>query len=168
MIPFSTQRRLAAACLLAALAQPAMAQKATAPSGPEGAYMSAAELKAKVAAMPPAPAAATFDAPSSPGVRLMMIRRDKAGEVEVHGEMNDQIVIMEGHATAQVGGAVSGNRVTGPAEWRGGTLVGGKTYSLGPGDVLWIPAGSPHQMRPLPGQSVSYLTFKDNHRPTAP
>lgn len=168
MLDPSIRLRLAAAGALSLLCSPALAQKTTAPAGPEGAYMSAAELRAKVATIPPAPAPATFDAPSSPGVRLMMIRRDKDGEVEVHDEMNDQIVMMEGRATMQVGGAVSGNRATGPGEWRGGTQVGGKTYTLGPGDVLWIPAGSPHQIRPLPGQSVSYLTFKDNHKPTAP
>jgi mannose-6-phosphate isomerase-like protein (cupin superfamily) len=58
-----------------------------------------------------------------------------------------------------IGQKLDGGQETAPNEWRGGTIVGGKIYSLGPGDVLWIPAGLPHQITPKGGDFL-YLSVK--------
>jgi uncharacterized RmlC-like cupin family protein len=65
----------------------------------------------------------------------------------------------------RVGASVSGNRQTAPGEWRGGAMEGGSFYNLSPGDVLWIPAGRPHQTLVAKGASFSYLAFKFEARP---
>jgi quercetin dioxygenase-like cupin family protein len=54
---------------------------------------------------------------------------------------------------------VTGNRQTAPGEFRGGTISGGRDYQLAPGDILWIPAGAPHQVTPK-GGDFRYLAFK--------
>jgi quercetin dioxygenase-like cupin family protein len=59
-----------------------------------------------------------------------------------------------------MGGRVQGNRETAPDEWRGGTIEGGRTYELAPGDVVWIPAGVPHQVLVPAGGSFDYLVVK--------
>jgi quercetin dioxygenase-like cupin family protein len=41
----------------------------------------------------------------------------------------------------------------------------GQVYNLAPGDVLWIPAGIPHQVRVPTGSAIEYLVFKFNATP---
>lgn len=93
------------------------------------------------------------------GGTVLNIRREVDGEVELHDRMNDVIVMREGKARVFIGGTLAGGRVTAPGERRGGELSGAQTYALAVGDVLWIPAGLPHQVR-LDGGPVSYLAVK--------
>ncbi|HEY2752669.1 cupin domain-containing protein [Phenylobacterium sp.] len=152
-------KRLSLGAFLAmALAFPAGAQ---APD--EGHYVSAAELAGLVEK--PKDGLATAPVPTGPGATVLAARRDGPGEVEVHERLNDEFVVQAGHATARVGGKVTGNRRTAPGEWRGGTIAGGRSYQLAPGDVLWIPAGSPHQVTPK-GGTFRYLAFKFEAKPT--
>lgn len=88
------------------------------------------------------------------------IRRDAPGQVEVHRKLNDVIVAREGTVTVLIGEKVEGNREIKPNEWLGGKIIGGRTYTLAPGDVLFIPAGLGHLMTPPPGGSFSYLVVK--------
>jgi mannose-6-phosphate isomerase-like protein (cupin superfamily) len=96
---------------------------------------------------------------------MLIVRRDADGQVEVHTRLNDEFVVQAGRATVLVGGRVSGNKEIAPGEWRGGTVVGAKSYRLGPGDVLWIPAGAPHQTLVKIGASFTYLAFKFEAKP---
>jgi len=130
---------------------------ATQPAG-EGAYVAAGQLQAKVAGAPNG--LATFAVPTGTGATVLMVRRTMDGEVELHTRMNDEFVGHAGHATIRVGGRVDGNRQTEPGEWRGGKMTGGRTYELSPGDVLWIPAGAPHQVLVPKGGAFDYLAFK--------
>jgi mannose-6-phosphate isomerase-like protein (cupin superfamily) len=107
----------------------------------------------------------TAPLPTGPGATVLAARRDRDGEVEVHEHLNDELVVRSGHAVFRVGGTVSGNRQIGPGEWRGGTMAGGDLYRLGPGDVLWIPAGTPHQALVGKGSSFSYLAVKFEAKP---
>jgi mannose-6-phosphate isomerase-like protein (cupin superfamily) len=143
-----------AACAGAAFAQP---------TG-EGVYASAAQLKALTTK--PKDGLATAPAPTGPGTTLLAARRDGPGLVELHIHQNDQFVVQAGHATVRVGGAVAGNHQTGPGEFRGGTITGGHDYQLAPGDILWIPAGAPHQVTPK-GGTFRYLAFKFDAVPAA-
>jgi mannose-6-phosphate isomerase-like protein (cupin superfamily) len=128
-------------------------------------HVQAAELRAMVATTKDG--VVTAPVPAGPGATILMVRRDRDGEVEVHERLNDEFVVQAGHAVVRVGGTVSGNRQTAPGEWRGGTLDGGSFYHLGPGDVLWIPAGQPHQTLVSKGGSFSYLAFKFEAKPAS-
>lgn len=145
------------AILLAGLSALAGAAAAQAPE--DGVRVSAADLAAMVAKVG-ASGAVNAPVPTGPGATVLIVRREAVGEVEVHDKVNDEFVVQSGHAQVRVGGKVTGARQTAPGEWRGGTVTGGKTYDLGPGDVLWIPAGSPHQVTARKADPFVYLAVK--------
>lgn len=99
-------------------------------------------------------------ATTDPTSRTLVVRREKAGDVELHDQMNDVIVIQAGKATMVMGGRAEGQRQIRPGEWIGGRINGGRSYAMRPGDVLWIPAGIPHQMLITHGGSFTYLAIK--------
>jgi mannose-6-phosphate isomerase-like protein (cupin superfamily) len=142
----------------------ALASEASAQTAGEAVYASAAQLKALTAH--PKDGLATPNAPTGPGTILLAARRDRQGLVELHLRQNDEFVVQAGHATVRVGGVVDGNHETGPGESRGGTSTGGHDYQLAPGDILWIPAGAPHQVTPK-GGTFRYLAFKFEAAPAA-
>jgi mannose-6-phosphate isomerase-like protein (cupin superfamily) len=149
--------------LLATSLASGLALAAAAARAEEPRHVAAAELRAMVATTKDGVVTATV--PTGPGARVLMARRDRDGEVEVHEHLNDEFVVQAGRAVVRVGGAVTGNRQTAPGEWRGGTMSEGKFYSLAPGDVLWIPAGQPHQVLVAKGASFSYLAVKFEAKP---
>jgi mannose-6-phosphate isomerase-like protein (cupin superfamily) len=146
-----TAMRTALALAIAALAAPAAAQD-------QPHFVSAKDLAAKVAKT--TDGAVTFTVPTGPGATVVMVRRDRTGEVEVHARLADEFVVQDGTATVLVGGRVEGGRDTAANERRGGEIVGGVRYPLARGDVLWIPAGQPHQVIVPTGGSFTYLVAK--------
>ena len=129
----------------------------------EARYLSAGEVHALVAKL--TDGVATAAVPTGPGAVVLAAHRNRTGQVEVHVRLNDELIGQAGRASVRVGGTVAGNRETAPGEWRGGEITGGKTYDLGPGDVIWIPAGMPHQMIVPAGGSIHYLAVKFEVRP---
>ncbi len=106
---------------------------------------------------------ATHPVPTGPdGPTVLIVRRDRPGEVEMHETQNDVFVAHAGRATVLVGGVQTGQRQTAPHEWRGGTLSGATSYPMATGDVLFIPAGLPHQVVVRKGGTFSYLAFKSS------
>ncbi|HEY3950313.1 AraC family ligand binding domain-containing protein [Phenylobacterium sp.] len=103
---------------------------------------------------------ATAPVPTGPGVVLLSAHRDADGQVEVHDRLADELIVQAGQATELIGGSVAGNKQTAPGEWRGGKIAGARSYPLGPGDVLWIPPGTPHQTLVPKGGDIRYLAFK--------
>lgn len=126
-------------------------------------HLSAAQLAAMV--VNAKGVVTTTPVPTGPGATVLMVRRHGAGEVEVHDHLNDEFVVRAGHAVVRVGGTVAGNRQTAPGEWRGGEITGGNFYRLSPGDVLWIPAGQPHQTLVGKGAAFDYLAIKFEAKP---
>jgi mannose-6-phosphate isomerase-like protein (cupin superfamily) len=80
--------------------------------------------------------------------------------VEVHAGLDDVMMVESGSATLLVGGTVTGARQTAPGEQRGGSIDGGATQPLAPGDVMVIPTGVPHQVVVPQGGSVTYVVVK--------
>jgi mannose-6-phosphate isomerase-like protein (cupin superfamily) len=132
------------------------------PAG-EGVYVPATKIAASVAKTKDG--LATAAVASGPGTTILAAHRDADGQVEVHARLNDEFVVLAGNATVLVGGKVEGNKETAPGEWRGGRISGAKAFALGPGDVLWIPAGAPHQSLVPKGGDFRYLTFKFEAKP---
>jgi mannose-6-phosphate isomerase-like protein (cupin superfamily) len=136
---------------------------AQADEGKTANYTSAAEIKASIAKTVGGVSVHPIKTDSSTPV--IVARRDGPGEVEVHLKQNDVVVAQEGKVTVLIGEKVEGNREVAPNEWRGGKIVGGKSYTLTAGDVLWIPAGLGHLMTVQPGGSFSYLVVKSEVKP---
>ena len=85
--------------------------------------------------------------------------RDKAGQVEVHEKETDVLYIVDGTATFVTGGTMIGGKQTKAAQWLGTDIQGGETHHLSKGDVVMIPAGTPHWFKEVPS-SVSYFVVK--------
>jgi glc operon protein GlcG len=71
-------------------------------------------------------------------------RRIAPGLVEVHSDETDIIYVVQGQATFVTGGQIANPRETAPGEIRGENVSGGETRQLGKGDVIIVPAGTPH------------------------
>lgn len=102
-------------------------------------YMSAKDLAAKLVN------GDSYQIPSSEGYKVLMVERKATGDAEVHTDMNDTIIIQQGHGEFLVGGSITGNHQIAPTEWRGGEINGGHRYTVSVGDLLLIPAGIPHK-----------------------
>jgi mannose-6-phosphate isomerase-like protein (cupin superfamily) len=92
--------------------------------------------------------------------QYLQIRRGKSGVPEVHDRWTDVTMVQAGRATLLSGGRVSGSHVETPGEHRGGTIAGGTSRPVGPGDLMIIPAGIPHQYVIAAGDSLRYITVK--------
>ena len=92
---------------------------------------------------------------SDPGLVVLAQRRE-AGPVEFHDHTNHVFVIVEGEATLVVGGAMVDPRRTAPDQMRAPSLEGGTTYHLSKGDVITIPAKTPHWFKEVPTKTVAY------------
>jgi mannose-6-phosphate isomerase-like protein (cupin superfamily) len=86
--------------------------------------------------------------------------RNTPGQVEVHARETDIFYVTDGEATLVVGGTVVGGKTTGPGQIRGTDITGGQTERLRKGDVVTIPAGTPHWFKELATPTISYLTVK--------
>jgi len=84
-------------------------------------------------------------------------RRDKAGIAEVHEQDADIIYVQEGSATLVTGGTVVDPKPTTPGEIRGKEITGGETRTITKGDVLIVPAGTPHWFKEVPAPMTYYV-----------
>jgi mannose-6-phosphate isomerase-like protein (cupin superfamily) len=87
---------------------------------------------------------------------IVLAQRRGAGEVEVHEKTNHVFIIVEGEATMVTGGILVGARQTGPDQRRASSIQGGQTHHLTKGDVITIPARTPHWWKEVPTQTIAY------------
>lgn len=92
---------------------------------------------------------------SDPGLVVLAQRRE-AGLVEYHEHTNHVFVMVEGEATLVVGGTMIEPKRTAPDQIRAPSLEGGMTYRLSKGDVITIPARTPHWFKEVPTKTVAY------------
>src|SRR5215831_6902038 len=91
---------------------------------------------------------------------FMVAHREGSGQAEFHEKQADIMFISSGEVTMIYGGTVVDGKTTAPGEIRGASIQGGTEVKLGPGDVLHIPAKTPHQMKLAPGAKVTYFVTK--------
>ena len=90
----------------------------------------------------------------------MLAYREATGSSELHEHEADLFVIQSGEGTLVTGGKLVGSHVEKPGELRGTSIAGGEKHTFGPGDVVHIPAGTPHQMLVEKGKTVTYFVVK--------
>jgi mannose-6-phosphate isomerase-like protein (cupin superfamily) len=90
----------------------------------------------------------------------MLAYRSKDGAAEVHKQFADMFYIVKGKATLVTEGSIPDIKEESPGEWRGKAVVDGKRVALGEGDVVNIPAGTPHQLLVAPGEELLYFVIK--------
>jgi len=136
---------LSASSLL--LAAPAVGAASPSPTDPTS-LATSAEVKAQIAAMAKA---------MKPGQGFLWqpLLRDgatiaaleywkKPGPPAVHPAQDEYTIVMEGAGTLVSGGTLVDPKVTNPTLTEGSRIEGGTTRTLRPGDVILIPAGTPH------------------------
>ncbi len=90
----------------------------------------------------------------------MLSYRTKDGTAEVHAKYADLFYIVRGKATLLTEGTLEGGHEESPGELRGTAVTGGKTTVLKEGDVVHIPAGTPHQLLVAKGDEFLYFVIK--------
>lgn len=91
---------------------------------------------------------------------IMLGFRSSSGLAEEHASSADIDVILDGSATLISGGTMTNPHASGPGELRGPSILGGQTVQLHKGDIVHIPAGSPHQMLLAPNTTLTYFVIK--------
>jgi len=92
------------------------------------------------------------------GLRVLAQRRG-AGEVEVHEKTNHVFIIVEGEATFVTGGTLVGAKNTAPGQIRASNVQGGVTHNLTKGDVITVPAKTPHWFKDVSTPTIAYYAI---------
>ena len=83
-------------------------------------------------------------------------RREQPGMAEVHTRDADIIYVLEGTSTFVTGGSAVDPKTVAPDEIRGREISGGETRLIAKGDVIVVPAGTPHWFKEV---SVPFLYY---------
>ncbi len=90
----------------------------------------------------------------------MVAHREGNGQAELHKTDADLFVVETGNATLVVGGKILSSRDSAANEVRGSGIEGGTKHALAAGDIVHIPANTPHQLQIEPGNEFTYFTLK--------
>ena len=90
---------------------------------------------------------------------IVLAQRRGAGEVEVHEKTNHVFIIVEGEATFVTGGTLVGAKDTAPGQKRAPNVEGGEVHHLTKGDVITIPAKTPHWFKEVPTKTIAYYAI---------
>ena len=136
-------------------------------AGPPGFVMwSASELEQRAAALsarvgPDHSARETLADYGNPSGahRFRFIHRDADGIPEQHEHIEDVVFIQSGAGTLLVGGDMV-NRTGRNGDYTGTGMAGRVRYPVGPGDILHIPANTPHRYLVPDGGHVTYVLVR--------
>jgi mannose-6-phosphate isomerase-like protein (cupin superfamily) len=92
--------------------------------------------------------------------KVMALRREHPGEVEIHDRDTDIFYVLDGSANFVTGGTATEPKNTAPGEMRGKVIVGGEERRLSKGDVLVIPNGVPHWFKEVTRAPFLYYVVK--------
>ena len=92
---------------------------------------------------------------NDPGLVVLANRRGVGG-VEYHEHTNHIFIMVEGEATFVTGGTMVGAKRTSADQMVATSIEGGETYHLSKGDVITIPAKTPHWWKEIPTKTVAY------------
>jgi mannose-6-phosphate isomerase-like protein (cupin superfamily) len=84
--------------------------------------------------------------------------RTKNGRAELHSTSADEFLVVAGRATLLTGGPIVNPKGTG--EIRGDSVRGGVRAELKAGDVVHIPANTPHQLLLVGADPFVYVLIK--------
>ncbi|MGA8940208.1 MAG: hypothetical protein WB439_13685 [Acidobacteriaceae bacterium] len=96
----------------------------------------------------------------------MLTARSKSGGGELHKHFADFLFVVAGEGTEMTGGTMLNPKELPDGEVRGTGLEGATPHILHTGDVIHIPAGTPHQAIEAPGQTITIFVIKV-HEPDA-
>jgi mannose-6-phosphate isomerase-like protein (cupin superfamily) len=95
---------------------------------------------------------------SDPGLIVLANRRE-AGPVEYHEHTNHIFIMVDGEGTFITGGTMVGAKRTSPEQMTATAIEGGETFHLSKGDVITIPAKTPHWWKEISTKTVGYYAI---------
>jgi mannose-6-phosphate isomerase-like protein (cupin superfamily) len=75
---------------------------------------------------------------------IVLANRARQRDAEMHDKTNHIFIIVDGEATFVTGGKLVNPKVISPAQTRAPGIEGGTEHRLSKGDVITIPANTPH------------------------
>jgi glc operon protein GlcG len=84
-------------------------------------------------------------------------RREQPGMAEVHTKDADIIYVLDGKATFVTGGSAIDPKTVAPDEIRGREITSGETRQIAKGDVVIVPAGTPHWFKEVSAPFLYYV-----------
>jgi mannose-6-phosphate isomerase-like protein (cupin superfamily) len=90
---------------------------------------------------------------------IVLAQRREAGPAEWHDLTNHVFVFEDGEATLIVGGTLVDAKRTAADQLRAPSIQGGTTYHVHKGDVITIPAKTPHWFKEVPTKTVAYYAI---------
>ena len=97
---------------------------------------------------------------TKPTYNAIVLHREGSGQAEIHEKLSDFFIVRSGQAEILVGGKSIDAKPTAAGETRGTRVEGGTRYKLAPGDVIYIPAGVPHQVLIENGKEINAIVIK--------
>ena len=95
-----------------------------------------------------------------PSHSALFFHREGSGLVEIHQKLADYVVVRSGEGAVMVGGRLADPKPGGPNELRGTILEGATRFPVAAGDVLYIPANTPHRMVVESGHQLNAMVIK--------
>jgi mannose-6-phosphate isomerase-like protein (cupin superfamily) len=95
-----------------------------------------------------------------PGHFTMLSARTASGGAELHKNYADFLFVLAGGGTELTGGTIIDRKDGSNGEIKGARLEGAVPRVLRKGDVIHIPAGTPHQAIEGPGQTIITFVIK--------
>lgn len=86
--------------------------------------------------------------------------RTKSGGAEVHAHFDDIFYVTRGRATLITGGTVLDAKTGTDGETHGSGIQNGQSRLIQKGDIVNIPAGTPHQLKIAPGELYASVVVK--------
>ena len=138
----------------------ASAPRLPAQSASPAIYMSDADLMATLKeAAKSAPAMHAAPVKIADHYRINIVRRTTAQGAIAHPDGTEVHHIVDGSATLVTGGAIVRPTAAGGRGSSGATIDGGVSRHVAKGDVILIPAGTPHWYKDLDG-TITYLEVR--------
>lgn len=91
---------------------------------------------------------------------LMLAYREETGSSELHQKEADIFIVESGDATLITGGKLLNGHTVKTGEIRGSGIEGGERHPLAVGDIIHIPAGTPHQLLIDKSKPFTYFVVK--------
>lgn len=98
-----------------------------------------------------------------PRYYAQLIVRTKSGEVEIHQQFDELMIILDGDAKVMTGGSPESPHSIRPGELRSSSAPGATPIAMAKGNVIHLLAGTPHQVIVLAGGFIAYIDVKVAH-----
>jgi mannose-6-phosphate isomerase-like protein (cupin superfamily) len=141
----------------------ALAVPAATLTGDKAQVIPAHDLQAQLALLAPqavAKGSSGSTLAASGNVALKLSVRTTSGGAEIHAHYDDLMIVEQGSATLITGGTVVDAQTGKDGETKGASVKDGKLQTITVGDVVLVPAGTPHQLLIAPGTTYSAMVAK--------